>query len=213
MAEDNVFGSPDPTEPVRIGEKVNVTCDPGYYLDGNYSLVCTSHLDYDNTVPVCRDIDECASEEDNPCGIHACQNLAGGYRCLCNAGYQHPGEDETTCADIDECTRENGGCSQQCHNLDGGYECQCGAGQRLYEGFVIVINGAQLVPGKSCIATCPPLSVAAGTVAYRGSPLPDGDYMHPTKAIIICPPGFIPDGPAEYKNDNSNNNNNNNKKH
>ena len=45
-------------------------------------------------------------------------------------------------------------------------------------------------------APCEALRVTGGTVAYTGPMLHGGFYLHPTEAIIACPAGDIPNGPA-----------------
>ena len=39
-------------------------------------------------------------------------------------------------------------------------------------------------------------SVKEGHVFFDGTPLPDGSYIHPTRAYINCPPAHVPDGPS-----------------
>ena len=78
------------------------------------------------------DINECAAGGDNPCGDHgACENLIGGYRCLCNEGYKLDFRGKK-CIDIDECEDSticaNGG---HCRNFPGTFQCVCPPG-RVY---------------------------------------------------------------------------------
>jgi len=39
-----------------------------------------------------------------------------------------------SCADVDECADDNGGCAQHstCQNIPGGYQCVCNDGYRAY---------------------------------------------------------------------------------
>uniref|UniRef100_A0A8C4GWT7 Thrombomodulin n=1 Tax=Dicentrarchus labrax TaxID=13489 RepID=A0A8C4GWT7_DICLA len=54
-------------------------------------------LDVTNTTTICTDIDECETEK--PCD-HKCENLNGGFTCLCNKGFKlHKGY---KCVSIDE---------------------------------------------------------------------------------------------------------------
>lgn len=49
------------------------------------------------------------------------------FRCECDEGYVSA-DNETRCADFDECAVNNGGCSQICVNTEGGYMCECSPG-------------------------------------------------------------------------------------
>lgn len=49
-----INGKPDPDGPVRVGEKVEITCEKGCYLEGHSQLTCLASLDYDQPVPYCR---------------------------------------------------------------------------------------------------------------------------------------------------------------
>ena len=58
----------------------------------NYLQVCPTG--YEFLDGVCKDIDECQAEI---CGRHGdCENLVGGYRCACHAGFQI-GDDDFIC--------------------------------------------------------------------------------------------------------------------
>lgn len=100
--------------------------------------------------PGCVNIDECAT------GVahceHECIDLAPGYQCRCNSGFEL-NQDGRTCSDIDECalsrsispqahshshTHSHGlnnydgrVCEQTCVNTIGGYNCGCHKGYRL----------------------------------------------------------------------------------
>lgn len=49
------------------------------------------------------------------------------YRCECDAGYTAV-NNQTRCADVDECTVNNGNCSQICINIEGDRICECRVG-------------------------------------------------------------------------------------
>lgn len=49
------------------------------------------------------------------------------YRCECDDGYVAV-DNQTRCADINECAVHNGNCSQICVNTVGGYMCECRQG-------------------------------------------------------------------------------------
>ena len=76
------------------------------------------------------DINECAQVPASVCSHGACENLAGGHRCLCNAGYER---DPTgrQCVDIDECSLGGGCRGGQCRNTPGSYQCICPTGTML----------------------------------------------------------------------------------
>ncbi|XP_064613092.1 uncharacterized protein LOC135476878 [Liolophura sinensis] len=83
--------------------------------------------------------------------------------CRCPAGYSTP-----QCADINECSNNNGGCAQLCDNLPGSFRCRCGRGFGL------------LGDGKSCKPICH--GAPLGTCKNGGTCLkPD---------VCACPVGF-----------------------
>ena len=94
-----------------------------YFHGISYFQVCPTG--YEFLGGVCRDIDECQAEI---CGRHGdCENLDGGYRCACHAGFQIG---DVECEDINECLNNpchNGNCS----NLIGNYECTCPEGYQI----------------------------------------------------------------------------------
>ncbi|XP_039268950.2 hemicentin-1-like [Styela clava] len=98
----------------RGSYRCEITCGPGLLIseDGQH----------------CTDINECEGNRERICE-HICNNTYGSFRCSCRLGYQR--SDETSCEDIDECTR--GACYgdiTQCHNTAGSYFCtnSCPAG-------------------------------------------------------------------------------------
>ncbi|XP_041364224.1 uncharacterized protein LOC121379643 [Gigantopelta aegis] len=193
-------GTTNSTGRVLVGQTVVVFCDAGFTLDGDNMLTCQQSGTYDKSTPTCKDINECRNDSTNTCRPHQCQNLDGSYRCSCNPGYDFPAASEKRCEDIDECATENGGCSQNCTNKPGYRECSCYPGFKLFEGpDPIIIDGQLLLPFKTCIAPCDLFSVAGGLIFYDGTPLPDGTYIHPTRAYISCPPAHVPNGPSSVQ--------------
>ncbi|KAG1700053.1 Fibrillin-2 [Nymphon striatum] len=78
----------------------------------------------------CQDINECTVYMDI-CPNAACENLKGGYRCICNSGYETE-SDGQTCIDINECAVnlllcENG----YCRNTPGSFQCVCKVGYQF----------------------------------------------------------------------------------
>ena len=88
-----------------------------------------------NSTKKMRTLDECTTEESNPCGLGECINESGGYQCLCPKGYQF---EQSVCKDINECeqdkTRSPCGSHGDCINLEGGFNCSC------HPGFTTTIN-------------------------------------------------------------------------
>ena len=76
-----------------------------------------------------RTLDECTTEESNPCGLGECINESGGYQCLCPKGYQF---EQSVCKDINECEQDKTsspcGSHGDCINLEGGFNCSCHPG-------------------------------------------------------------------------------------
>ncbi|OCT90335.1 hypothetical protein XELAEV_18018944mg [Xenopus laevis] len=89
-------------------------------------------------LPECDDINECWG---NPklCGAHTqCNNTVGGYKCVCESGFQTKlnktefchNETYNTCEDINECDTNTHKCgaNTKCKNTKGGYLCLCNPG-------------------------------------------------------------------------------------
>ncbi|XP_041443708.1 adhesion G protein-coupled receptor E1 [Xenopus laevis] len=108
----------------RIGSYL-CQCEPGYLME-NFS---TEFTPTDNKGHIkCEDINEC---QENPiiCGANAqCKNTQGGYKCVCDSGYQTKGnktefchnETYTKCEDINKCQENPNicGANAECKNTD-----------------------------------------------------------------------------------------------
>ncbi|KAI8490771.1 hypothetical protein Bbelb_315640 [Branchiostoma belcheri] len=113
---------------VSCGEVVNLTCPPGFRLNGDSVLMCTGGGnsgdfigDWNGTAS-CEDIDECAS---SPCGSNGdCVDGVNSYTCNCRPGYN--GAD---CGnDIDECASSPCGSNGDCVDGVDSYTCNCHPG-------------------------------------------------------------------------------------
>ncbi|OCT56803.1 hypothetical protein XELAEV_18004386mg [Xenopus laevis] len=115
----------------RIGSYL-CQCEPGYLME-NFS---TEFTPTDNKGHIkCEDINEC---QENPiiCGANAqCKNTQGGYKCVCDSGYQTKGnktefchnETYTKCEDINKCQENPNicGANAECKNTVGEYKSLC----------------------------------------------------------------------------------------
>ncbi|KAM4052790.1 fibrillin-2 isoform 1-T1 [Anomaloglossus baeobatrachus] len=74
-----------------------------------------------------RDINECALDPDI-CSNGVCENLRGGFRCICNNGYESDAS-ARNCIDIDECLVNRLLCDNGlCRNTPGSFTCSCPKG-------------------------------------------------------------------------------------
>ena len=55
--------------------------------------------------------------------------------CKCRNGYSLS-SDNKTCSDINECSINNGGCSDTCTNLEGSFSCSCPIGSTLSSNYL-----------------------------------------------------------------------------
>lgn len=58
----------------------------------------------------------------------------------------HAGCVAVFCADVDECSKRNGGCDHQCNNTMGSYRCSC------HHGYMLV--GRHMCNGKLQLKSC-----------------------------------------------------------
>ncbi|XP_025418188.1 protein kinase C-binding protein NELL1-like isoform X2 [Sipha flava] len=111
---------PDVDECLSIGGQNGHHCDANTTIcvntPGSYTCRCNAGYARLNRFE-CADIDECSSDEEPPCHVHAtCTNSPGSYSCKCLDGYEGDGY---TCRPV---------CQQKC--LNGGVcarpgECSC----------------------------------------------------------------------------------------
>lgn len=69
----------------------------GRNCSGKYVILCVSYELF-HVMLSTKDIDECASEEDNNCDLNAkCQNNEGSFTCFCNKGFSGDGRNCCKC--------------------------------------------------------------------------------------------------------------------
>ena len=63
--------------------------------------------------------------------IHCVCNKVHHYSCVVMCFYFQSDITIPFCPDVDECSDENGGCSQICTNAEGSFLCECTTGYLL----------------------------------------------------------------------------------
>ncbi|KAM4604391.1 adhesion G protein-coupled receptor E5-like isoform 2-T2 [Polymixia lowei] len=105
------------------------------YTEGDYYCQCIGVFSNGTTAihGMCRDLNDCADNEDI-CGSKAhCTNAIGTYVCKCRSGYETLDNTSGNCTDIDECEKADVcGVNRICKNRDGGYRCECPSGYSDY---------------------------------------------------------------------------------
>ncbi|XP_017760225.1 PREDICTED: uncharacterized protein LOC108550842 isoform X1 [Eufriesea mexicana] len=134
---------------------------------GRVFCLCPDGFILEDDWKTCQDVDECAQPDlQTEMCRYGCINTAGSYRCAepmelkdqpildslsitCLPGYE--ATPDGTCIDINECTVDNGGCTEVCENTDGSFFCACDGDEKALSS-----------DGKSCMdinnVSCPPLN-------------------------------------------------------
>uniref|UniRef100_H2ZJD4 Fibrillin 1 n=1 Tax=Ciona savignyi TaxID=51511 RepID=H2ZJD4_CIOSA len=117
-------------------------CKPGLDLnqcvfrcvntDGSFHCDCPNGFELREDGRMCKDTDECASDDLNDCAENGmtCKNMIGFFVCLCPSGYRSttPG----VCVDQNECDLAGVCRNGNCVNLEGTFRCDCNEGY-LYD--------------------------------------------------------------------------------
>ncbi|XP_076181399.1 uncharacterized protein LOC143153765 [Ptiloglossa arizonensis] len=134
---------------------------------GRVFCLCPDGFVLEDDWKTCQDVDECAQPDlQTEMCRYGCINTPGSYRCAepmelkdqpildslsitCLPGYE--ATPDGTCIDINECTVDNGGCTEVCENTDGSFFCACDGDEKALSS-----------DGKACVdindISCPPLN-------------------------------------------------------
>ncbi|CAK9810437.1 MATN2 [Anthophora quadrimaculata] len=134
---------------------------------GRVFCLCPDGFILEDDWKTCQDVDECVQPDlQTEMCRYGCINTPGSYRCAepmelkdqpildslsitCLPGYE--ATPDGTCIDINECTIDNGGCTEVCENTDGSFFCACDGDEKALSS-----------DGKSCVdlndISCPPLN-------------------------------------------------------
>ncbi|XP_076664620.1 uncharacterized protein LOC143366975 isoform X2 [Andrena cerasifolii] len=134
---------------------------------GRVFCLCPDGFILEDDWKTCQDVDECVQPDlQTEMCRYGCINTPGSYRCAesmeqkdqpildslsitCLPGYE--ATPDGTCIDINECTFDNGRCTEVCENTDGSFFCACDGDEKALSS-----------DGKSCVdinnVSCPPLN-------------------------------------------------------
>ncbi|XP_041378711.1 protein NEL-like, partial [Gigantopelta aegis] len=73
------------------------------------------------------DKNECVTGDHSCSESQNCINTIGSFHCVCKEGYTG-----SNCSDINECSKDKGGCSHTCENTAPFYNCKCNDGYVLF---------------------------------------------------------------------------------
>lgn len=123
---------------------------------GRVFCLCPDGFILEDDWKTCQDVDECSVPDlQTEFCRYGCINTPGSYRCAqpmelkdqpvldrlsitCLPGYEQTSYG--TCIDINECSVDNGGCTEVCENTDGSFFCACDGDEKALSS-----------DGKSCV--------------------------------------------------------------
>ncbi|XP_024855952.1 growth arrest-specific protein 6 [Bos taurus] len=109
--------------------------------------------------------DQCSPDPCNKKGTHVCQDLMGNFYCQCRDGWAGRLCDR----DVNECSQENGGCSQICYNQPGSFQCACHGGYMLSPDSRTCLDVDECVDAGACgAARCQNLPGSYSCVCDEG---------------------------------------------
>ncbi|XP_053976944.1 uncharacterized protein LOC128875412 isoform X1 [Hylaeus volcanicus] len=174
---------------------------------GRVFCLCPDGFVLEDDWKTCQDVDECSQPDlQTEMCRYGCINTPGSYRCAepmelknqpildslsitCLPGYE--ATPDGTCIDINECTVDNGGCTEVCENTDGSFFCACDGDEKVLSS-----------DGKSCVdvisISCPPLNPEGRgylMCSHMATPKPWRGRRKitnrpGTKCFLKCPHGY-----------------------
>ncbi|XP_056017716.1 sushi, von Willebrand factor type A, EGF and pentraxin domain-containing protein 1-like isoform X1 [Ostrea edulis] len=200
-----MYGMVEASGDVEYKGTAKLNCSSGFIVNGTNSnqrdVPCGSDGLFSALDPCVND-DECSSND--PCvsfSNNECEDTFGSYVCNCKDGYGRPGA-TGPCLDIDECSNDNGGCSQNCENSPAGsFRCVCQMGYQLYTemGF----NNISLAEGETGTKARDKIRVNYTCVrAQCPTPIPPTNgkilsnkqfFYYEDEIMVECDHGYFPD--------------------
>ncbi|XP_072114251.1 sushi, von Willebrand factor type A, EGF and pentraxin domain-containing protein 1 [Mobula birostris] len=177
-----------------FGSTVSYQCNNGYYLLGDYKLLCASEGNWSGVVPVCLDLDECALGSD--CDKRSeCINTIGSYTCTCRPPYTGNGKNCTDPIRCEDPGRPVHGLAEGALHFVGGqvtFSCEEGYQLNGTPNVTCLENGqwSDVVPHCRARSCGMPDNPANGTI--EGS-----DFTYGMKVVYSCNKGYVLSGAAE----------------
>ncbi|XP_013402131.1 signal peptide, CUB and EGF-like domain-containing protein 1 [Lingula anatina] len=115
---------------VSINDVCSFDCDNGYILSpSNQQRKCQPDGSWTGSDVTCLPCGQNTYKAGPgqctrcPADTHTTGTASMLVGCICNDGLTGPGGGP--CQDVNECSRQNGGCEQSCENTRGGFQCKC----------------------------------------------------------------------------------------